>query len=59
MLYGILILGLALWTVRLGLTHRRFEPVTVSPAADSLAASMEDGQADSAPEVQQVRGELP
>jgi hypothetical protein len=58
-LYGILVLGLALWTVRLGLTHRRFEPGTVSPVADSLAASVEDGQADSAPEVRTVRGEVP
>jgi hypothetical protein len=58
-LYGILVFGLALWAVRLGLTHRRFEPVTVFPVADSPAESVEAGQGDPAPDLRQVRGEVP
>ena len=58
-LYGVVLLGLGAWAVRLGLTHRHFEPLTVAPVVDSVDTAEEDGAQDSAPAVQEVRGEVP
>lgn len=58
-IYGMLVLGLGVWAVRLGMTHRRFAPLPVTQAVDSVEASAGEGRQDSAPEVEQVRGEVP
>jgi hypothetical protein len=64
-IYFLLVLGIGLWALRLGLTHRRFKPLTGVPTMAGLVDSsgMVDSsggdEADSSPVLRSVHGEVP
>ena len=45
-IYSLLVVGIGLWALRLGLTHRRFKPLTVVPAGAEVVDSAGDSPSE-------------